>query len=119
MLAQYLVVALAVVLALLYAGAKYLPRTWRERLVYTLTRGSGKGRLADWLGGADDTTPKPAADPTASARGPGKPALPKRFYAAAGLAEAEGGLRLTLDGRPTRQPRDWVARFEAHLQSET
>ncbi len=26
---------------------------------------------------------------------------------------------LTLDGRPTRQPRDWVARFEAHLQSET
>ena len=26
---------------------------------------------------------------------------------------------LTLDGRPTRQPKDWVARFEAHLQSET
>jgi len=52
MLAQYLVVALVVVLALLYAGAKYLPKTWRERLVYKLTRGSGKGRLADWLGGA-------------------------------------------------------------------
>ena len=26
---------------------------------------------------------------------------------------------LTLDGRPTRQPKDWIARFEAHLQSET
>jgi len=26
---------------------------------------------------------------------------------------------LTLDGRPTRQPREWVAKFEAHLQSET
>ena len=26
---------------------------------------------------------------------------------------------LTLDGRPTRQPKDWTARFEAHLQSET
>ena len=26
---------------------------------------------------------------------------------------------LTPDGRPTRQPKDWVAKFEAHLQSET
>ena len=26
---------------------------------------------------------------------------------------------LTLDGRPTRQPKAWVAKFEAHLQSET
>ncbi|KQP24760.1 ATPase [Methylobacterium sp. Leaf102] len=66
---------------------------------------------SDWLGGADAPPPNPAADPTASARGPGKPALPKRFYAAAGLAEAaaglaeaEGGLRLTLDGRPAHTP---------------
>ena len=26
---------------------------------------------------------------------------------------------LTLDGRPTRQPKNWVAKFEAYLQSET
>ena len=26
---------------------------------------------------------------------------------------------LTRDGRPTRQPKDWVAKFEAHLQSES
>ena len=26
---------------------------------------------------------------------------------------------LTPDGRPTRQPKDWVAKFEAHLQSES
>ena len=26
---------------------------------------------------------------------------------------------LTLDGRPIRQPRDWVAKFEAHLKSES
>lgn len=55
---------------------------------------------SDWLGDADAARP----DPTASARGPGKPALPKRFYAAAGLIDAEGGLRLTLDGRPAHTP---------------
>ncbi len=26
---------------------------------------------------------------------------------------------LTLDGRPTRQPKNWVAKFEAYLKSET
>ena len=51
MLVQYLIVAFVVLLASLYAGARYLPKTWRERMVYVLSRGSGKGRVADWLGG--------------------------------------------------------------------
>lgn len=53
MFAQYLIVALVVVLAAAYAGAKYLPKTWRQRLVYMASRGTGKGRVANWLGGAD------------------------------------------------------------------
>jgi hypothetical protein len=53
MLLQYLIVALVVLLAALYAGARYLPRGGRQRLVYVLSRGTGKGRAADWLGGAD------------------------------------------------------------------
>jgi hypothetical protein len=53
MLAQYLVVALVVVAALLAAGRKYLPKTWRQRLVHVVSRGSGKGRFAAWLGGPD------------------------------------------------------------------
>ena len=52
MLAQYLIVAFVVLLAALYAAAKYLPKTWRQRLVFRLTGGSGKGRLAEWVGGA-------------------------------------------------------------------
>lgn len=43
-------------------------------------------------------------DPLAAARGPGKPAGPRRFYATAAASPAEGGYALTLDGRPTRTP---------------
>ena len=47
---QYLVVALIVLLAALYAGGKYLPVAWRRKLVYRLRdRGQGNGRLAKWL----------------------------------------------------------------------
>jgi hypothetical protein len=47
---QYLVVAVAVVLALLYVGAKYLPRGWRTRLVHQLTRrGARQSQLVRWL----------------------------------------------------------------------
>lgn len=55
----------------------------------------------DWLGGSD-APPRP--DPTRSARGPAKPALPKRFYTEAGLAAHGTGFRLTLDGRPANTP---------------
>ncbi|WP_132255098.1 ATP12 family chaperone protein [Methylobacterium segetis] len=54
----------------------------------------------DWLGEPSDA---PAPDPMRAARGPAKP-LPKRFYREAGFAEAEGGFRLTLDGRPANTP---------------
>ena len=47
---QYLVVALIVLLAALYAGGKYLPVAWRRKLVYKLRdRGHGNGRVARWL----------------------------------------------------------------------
>lgn len=47
---QYLVVAVIVALALLYAGAKYLPKAWRTRIVYRLTRhGARQSKLVQWL----------------------------------------------------------------------
>lgn len=55
----------------------------------------------DWLGEPGEVRPP---DPHAIARGHGKPTLPKRFYKEAGFDEAEGGFRLTLDGRPARTP---------------
>lgn len=50
-----------------------------------------------------DTGPR-GVDPAAAVRAQGRTALPKRFYAEAGLAEGEGGFRLTLDGRPANTP---------------
>lgn len=47
---QYLVVAVVVLLASLYAGSKYLPKALRQRIVYKLSGGTGKGKVADWLG---------------------------------------------------------------------
>lgn len=55
----------------------------------------------DWLGEpGDDGRP----DPVRAARTGAKPALPQRFYKEAGFAPAEGGFRLTLDGRPANTP---------------
>lgn len=53
----------------------------------------------DWLGDPDGS-----ADPVRAARQGAKPALPKRFYKEAGIAEAEDGFRLVLDGRPAHSP---------------
>jgi chaperone required for assembly of F1-ATPase len=55
----------------------------------------------DWLGRPGDAD---RPDPAKAARAGAKPALPKRFYKEAGFAEAEGGFRLTLDGRPANTP---------------
>lgn len=55
----------------------------------------------DWLG-TPDSDPRP--DPAKAAQAQGKPALPKRFYGKAGLREADGGFRLTLDDRPAGTP---------------
>ena len=46
---QYLIVGVIVVLALLYAAVKYLPKSWRQRLVYKLSGRNGKGRLVQFL----------------------------------------------------------------------
>jgi hypothetical protein len=51
---QYLVVAVIVAFALLYVGAKYLPKGWRTRIVYKLSRRrEGESKLAQWLQTAD------------------------------------------------------------------
>jgi chaperone required for assembly of F1-ATPase len=55
--------------------------------------------LRDWLG-----QPEQNPDPLRAARAASRPALPKRFYTEAGVAEAEDGHRLVLDGRPARTP---------------
>jgi hypothetical protein len=71
---QTLIVGLIVAAAALYAAVKYLPRSWRERLVYRLSGGTGKGRIVQWLGtdsscgsgcdtcGTCETTPLPEKD---------------------------------------------------------
>lgn len=47
---QTLVVALIVAIALVYAAASYLPRAWRERIVYFLSqRGLSQTRLAKFF----------------------------------------------------------------------
>jgi chaperone required for assembly of F1-ATPase len=55
----------------------------------------------DWLGEPGDEA---RPDPVRAARTGAKPALPQRFYREAGFAPAEGGFRLTLDGRPANTP---------------
>ena len=47
---QTLIVGLIVAAAALYAAVRYLPRSWRERLVHRLSDGTGKGRIVKWLG---------------------------------------------------------------------
>jgi hypothetical protein len=47
--AQYLIAGLIVLLAALYAASKYLPKAWRQRLVYRLSARNGKGKLVQWL----------------------------------------------------------------------
>jgi hypothetical protein len=46
---QYLIVGVIVIAATLYAAAKYLPKSWRQRIVHKLSGGTGKGRLVEWL----------------------------------------------------------------------
>lgn len=72
---QNLIVALIVMLAALYAGSRYLPASWRQRLVYLLARrGATQARMAQWLhtesscGGGCDSC-KACADPAPPAAG--------------------------------------------------
>lgn len=47
---QQLAVGVIVLCALLYAARKYLPLTWRQRIVHKLSRGTGQGRWVAWFG---------------------------------------------------------------------
>ncbi|CAO4177871.1 ATPase [Methylorubrum populi] len=62
---------------------------------------SGDDVTRDWLGEPGDD---PNRDPIRAARASTAPTLPKRFYAEAGIAPAEGGFRLVLDGRGANTP---------------
>ncbi|MFC5459404.1 DUF6587 family protein [Massilia niabensis] len=46
---QELVVALAVLIAAVYVGAKYLPAAWRLRIVNRLSSGGADSKLVRWL----------------------------------------------------------------------
>lgn len=46
---QELAVGLAVLVAAVYIGAKYLPAAWRLRLVNRLSRGGADSKLVRWL----------------------------------------------------------------------
>ncbi|MGX4643752.1 DUF6587 family protein [Massilia sp. SYSU DXS3249] len=46
---QELVVALAVLVAAMYVGAKYLPAAWRIRIVNRLSSGGADSKLVRWL----------------------------------------------------------------------
>ncbi|MGJ4925794.1 ATP12 family chaperone protein [Bradyrhizobium sp. HKCCYLS2038] len=52
----------------------------------------------------DEVVGQSPLDPQESARQAMRAPLRKRFYKAAGTAEAEGGFQVTLDGRPIRTP---------------
>ncbi|MEP9356565.1 ATP12 family protein [Xanthobacter sp. KR7-65] len=49
-------------------------------------------------------TGEPGEDPVARVRAAQKISLPKRFYSAVSVGEAEGGFTILLDGRPVRTP---------------
>lgn len=46
---QELVVALLVLVAAVYVGARYLPAAWRLRIVNRLSRGGADSTLVRWL----------------------------------------------------------------------
>jgi hypothetical protein len=50
---QELVVALVVLVAAVYVGAKYLPAAWRIGIVNRLSRGGTDSKLVRWLDTAD------------------------------------------------------------------
>ena len=52
----------------------------------------------------DEVAGQSAGDPMESARRSSRAVLRKRFYADAGLSEADGGFAVTLDGKPIKTP---------------
>ena len=46
---QELVAGIIVALAVLYAGAKYLPDSWRRAIVHRLSQGGRQSILVKWL----------------------------------------------------------------------
>jgi hypothetical protein len=72
---QYLIVTVIVVLAALHVARKYLPKSWRTKLVYLLAaRGASQSVMAGWLNtesscGSGCDTCKACAEPGAPSEG--------------------------------------------------
>jgi len=80
---QELTVGVIVATAAVYAGAKYLPSSWRRALVHRLSKGGAQSRLAQWLvrwldtsascgSGCDSCKTCEPAEPAPPPRGNGK-----------------------------------------------
>ncbi|MGX1323595.1 chaperone required for assembly of F1-ATPase [Bradyrhizobium sp. USDA 377] len=52
----------------------------------------------------EEAASQPPPDPRESARQSTRTPLRKRFYTEAGVADADGGFAITLDGKPIRTP---------------
>lgn len=76
---QELIAGVIVALAAVYAGAKYLPSSWRRALVHRLSKGGAQSRLVKWLdtsascgSGCDSCNTCEPAEPAPPPRGNGK-----------------------------------------------
>lgn len=70
---QELVAGIIVALAVLYAGAKYLPDNWRRAIVHRLSKGGQQSRLVKWL---DTSASCGSGCNTCNTCGPTEPAPP-------------------------------------------
>jgi hypothetical protein len=70
---QELVAGIIVALAVLYAGAKYLPDSWRRAIVHRLSKGGKQSRLVKWL---DTSASCGSGCNSCKTCGPGEPAPP-------------------------------------------
>ena len=70
---QELVAGIIVALAVLYAGAKYLPDSWRRAIVHRLSKGDRQSRLVKWL---DTSASCGSGCNTCNTCGPSEPAPP-------------------------------------------
>ena len=78
-----LIVALIVLAAAVHAATRYLPASWRQQIVYALTRrGAGLARMAKWFNtesscGGGCASCKSCATPEPTPPAPGAPRVIK------------------------------------------
>src|SRR5438034_8750220 len=93
-------------------GGALVPRGARRWPILALTepefsslpRRRGSGYIKEMRDLFDDLFRGEPIDSVEAARRASRPRLPRRFYRAAGVGEADGEFGLLLDGRPARTP---------------